>query len=82
MTIAPATTPPASVDDGARLARRAVIDRAKLMLMATHGMTEPEAYRWIQKSAMDSRLPMVAIATRIVEPVDLEAEPQTAARAS
>jgi response regulator NasT len=30
-------------------------------------MTEPEAYRWIQKTAMDRRSPMVSIAKTIIE---------------
>jgi AmiR/NasT family two-component response regulator len=51
----------------AQRARRAIIDAAKQILMSAHGMTEPEAYRWIQKSAMDSRAPMKVIATRIVD---------------
>lgn len=47
--------------------RRELIGRAKTMLMSAHGMAEPEAYRWIQKSAMDTRTSMTVIATRIVE---------------
>ena len=33
-------------------------------------MTEPEAYRWIQKTAMDRRTPMLSIAETIVEGFD------------
>jgi len=58
----------APVDDiTAREKRRAVIDRAKIALMNRHGMTEPEAYRWIQKSAMNNRSPMTVIAGLIIE---------------
>jgi response regulator NasT len=38
-------------------------------------MTEPEAYRWIQKTAMDRRSPMVSIATTIIESFGRDAGP-------
>jgi response regulator NasT len=38
-----------------RLETRKVVDRAKSRLQTDHGMTEPEALRWIQKSAIDRR---------------------------
>lgn len=50
-----------------RRMKRETVDRAKIMLMSTHGLTEPEAYRWIQKTAMDSRSPMMVDSTRIVD---------------
>ena len=50
-----------------RLHARKVIDQAMQILMAHRRMTEPEAYRWIQKTAMDRRTPMVLVATTIVE---------------
>jgi hypothetical protein len=46
---------------------RKMIDEAKGLLMSRQGMTEPEAHRWIQKTAMDRRLPKLQIATTIVE---------------
>jgi two-component system, response regulator PdtaR len=46
---------------------RKMIDEAKSLLMSRQGMTEPEAHRWIQKTAMDRRTPKLAIATTIVE---------------
>jgi response regulator NasT len=49
-----------------RITRR-MIDEAKGLLMSRQGMTEPEAHRWIQKTAMDRRTPKFAIATTIVE---------------
>jgi hypothetical protein len=49
-----------------RLTRK-MIDQAKGLLMSRQGMTEPEAHRWIQKTAMDRRTPKLAIATTIVE---------------
>jgi hypothetical protein len=54
-------------DADAQRARREIIDAAKHILMSAHGMAEPEAYRWIQKSAMDSRSSMKVVATRIID---------------
>jgi response regulator NasT len=45
-----------------RLETRKIIDRAKGLLQAAHGWTEPEAFRWIQKTSMDRRLTMRAVA--------------------
>ena len=41
-----------------RLETRKLVDRAKGVLQTTLGLTEPEAFRWIQKTAMDLRLSM------------------------
>ncbi|MDP9239293.1 MAG: response regulator [Actinomycetota bacterium] len=49
-----------------RLEARKVIDRAKGVLMTEAGMTEPEAFRYIQRAAMDRRTSMRAIATGVV----------------
>ena len=49
-----------------RLDARKVIERAKGMLQADQGMTEPEAFRWIQRSAMDQRTSMKAVAELVV----------------
>jgi AmiR/NasT family two-component response regulator len=35
--------------------------------MARHGLTEPEAFRWIQRNAMDRRTTMKAVAQAILE---------------
>ena len=59
--------PSASVHNTDADARREIIDAAKQILMSAHGMTEPQAYRWIQKSAMDSRSPMKVVAGSIIE---------------
>ncbi|WP_278313185.1 ANTAR domain-containing response regulator [Lolliginicoccus levis] len=45
-----------------RLETRKLIDRAKGALMKAHGMTEPEAFRWIQRAAMDRRTTMKVVA--------------------
>jgi response regulator NasT len=45
-----------------RLEARKLIERAKGALMSTHAMSEPEAFRWIQRAAMDNRTTMRAVA--------------------
>src|SRR3954453_10270261 len=45
-----------------RLEARKTVERAKGVLMTEHGMTEPEAFRWIQRTAMDRRTTMRAVA--------------------
>ena len=45
-----------------RLAARKLIERAKGALMSQHGLTEPDAFRWIQRAAMDNRTSMRAVA--------------------
>lgn len=50
-----------------RLETRKVVDRAKGLLMTRQQMTEPEAFRWIQRTAMDRRTTMKAVAEAIVE---------------
>ena len=50
-----------------RLETRKVVDRAKGVLQAEHGMSEPEAFRWIQKTSMDRRLTMRKVAEAVIE---------------
>lgn len=50
-----------------RLETRKTVERAKGLLMAHHGLTEPEAFRWIQRSAMDRRTTMKAVAQAVLE---------------
>lgn len=50
-----------------RLATRKLIDRAKALLVRS-GMTEAEAFAEIQRSAMDGRITMKAVAQAMVEP--------------
>jgi response regulator NasT len=59
-------------DLGERLETRKVVDRAKGHLMDRYGMSEQDAFRFIQKTAMDKRLAMKEVATKVVEG-DLEA---------
>jgi two-component system, response regulator PdtaR len=49
-----------------RLATRKLVDRAKGLLQSTHGWSEPEAFRWIQKTSMDRRLSMRAVAEAVI----------------
>jgi AmiR/NasT family two-component response regulator len=50
-----------------RLEVRKLLDRAKSVLQTEHGMSEPEAFRWIQKASMDRRLTMRKVAETILE---------------
>jgi two-component system, response regulator PdtaR len=52
---------------GERLDTRKIVDRAKGLLMTRQQMTEPEAFRWIQRTAMDRRTTMKAVAQAVVE---------------
>ena len=53
-------------DISQRLEARKIIDRAKGLLMTHQKMTEPEAFRWIQRTAMDRRTTMKAVAEAVV----------------
>ena len=50
-----------------RLESRKAVDRAKGMLQTGLGLTEPEAFRWIQKTAMDLRKSMREVAEGVIE---------------
>ncbi|GAA4661326.1 response regulator [Kineococcus glutinatus] len=49
-----------------RFETRKLVDRAKSKLQTQFGMTEPEAFRWIQKTSMDKRLTMREVATTVI----------------
>ncbi len=49
-----------------RFETRKLVDRAKGLLQTKFGMTEPEAFRWVQKTSMDKRLTMREVATAII----------------
>jgi response regulator NasT len=49
-----------------RLEARKLIERAKGSLMSEHSMSEPEAFRWIQRAAMDNRTSMRAVAELVL----------------
>jgi two-component system, response regulator PdtaR len=50
-----------------RLETRKLVDRAKGVLQQQLGLSEPDAFRWIQKTAMDLRLSMREVADGVVE---------------
>ncbi|GAA0523089.1 transcriptional regulator [Saccharopolyspora subtropica] len=50
-----------------RLEARKVIERAKGLLMTKHNLSEPEAFRWLQRTAMDRRTTMKAVAQAVLE---------------
>lgn len=50
-----------------RLETRKLVDRAKAQIQQTLGLSEPDAFRWIQKTAMDLRLSMREVAEGVVE---------------
>jgi two-component system, response regulator PdtaR len=50
-----------------RLEMRKLLDRAKGLLQARRGISEPEAFRWIQKTSMDRRMTMRALAQEILD---------------
>lgn len=50
-----------------RLETRKAVDRAKGILQQQLSLSEPEAFRWIQKTAMDLRLSMRQVAEGVVE---------------
>jgi two-component system, response regulator PdtaR len=49
-----------------RLETRKIVDRAKGRLQTQHGMSEPDAFRWIQKTSMDRRTSMRAVAEGVL----------------
>ena len=50
-----------------RLETRKAVDRAKSVLQQQLSLSEPEAFRWIQKTAMDLRLSMRQVAEGVID---------------
>lgn len=50
-----------------QLATRKAVERAKSILQEALGLTEPEAFSWIQRTAMDLRLPMQQVAQGVID---------------
>ena len=50
-----------------RLETRKMMDRAKGLLMTQMKLSEPDAFRWIQKASMDRRLSMAQVAKAVIE---------------
>lgn len=59
-----------------RLETRKLVDRAKGLLQTRFGLTEPDAFRWIQKAAMDKRTSMREVAQVVI--AETSAAPQKA----
>ena len=55
-----------------RLETRKIIDKAKGILMAALNLSEPQAFSWIQKAAMDRRLTMKEVALAVIDPKQAE----------
>jgi response regulator NasT len=51
-----------------RLETRKIIDRAKGILMQAMRISEPEAFKWIQRTAMDRRVSMKEVAEAVIDP--------------
>jgi two-component system, response regulator PdtaR len=51
-----------------RLETRKVIDRAKGILMKALNLSEPEAFSWIQRAAMDRRITMKEVSEAVINP--------------
>jgi response regulator NasT len=58
-----------------RLETRKIIDKAKGILMAALNLSEPQAFSWIQKAAMDRRLTMKEVALAVIDPKQAEQFP-------
>jgi response regulator NasT len=56
-----------------RLETRKLVDRAKGALQARYGLDEAQAYRWVQRTSMDRRTTMRAVAESVLaeEPLDI-----------
>ncbi|WP_460962759.1 ANTAR domain-containing response regulator [Parasphingorhabdus pacifica] len=50
-----------------RLNARKTIERAKGLLMNNHNLSEPESFRWLQRTAMDRRTTMKAVAQAVLD---------------
>ena len=57
-----------------RLETRKLIERAKGRLMESQSLSEPQAFKWIQRAAMDRRTTMKAVAEVIIETLGNPAE--------
>ena len=73
IAVSRAEEPTALKDEAASLTAqfetRKRVDRAKGLLEERMGLSEPEAFRWIQKTSMDRRLTMREVADAVIEQV-------------
>ena len=56
-----------ATDARERLEMRKTLDRAKGLLQEKMKLSEPEAFRWIQKASMDRRLTMTEVSLAVIE---------------
>ncbi len=56
-----------------RLEARKTIERAKGVLQTEHGLSEPDAFRWIQRTSMNRRTTMKAVAESVLAGEDVPA---------
>jgi AmiR/NasT family two-component response regulator len=54
-----------------RLETRKLVERAQGVLQQKQAMTEPEAFKWIQRAAMDRRTTMKRVAEVVLETLDV-----------
>ena len=54
-------------DMAGRLTARKLVERAKGVLQSERGMTEPQAFRWIQQASMNGRRSMQAVAQEVLD---------------
>jgi response regulator NasT len=57
-------------DLGERLETRKLVERAKGVLSEKMKLTEPEAFRWIQKASMDRRLSMADVSKTVLDQLE------------
>lgn len=60
-----------------RLETRKVVERAKGALMESQSLSEPEAFRWIQRAAMDRRTTMKAVSQAVLDGLGATAQDTT-----
>ena len=66
-TVTPGTKGPnAAAGFDAERETRKLVERAKGMLMTAFSMSEPDAFKWIQRAAMDNRMTMKQVAEKII----------------
>ena len=61
-----------------RLESRKIVDQAKGILQESLGLSEPEAFRWIQKTAMDLRKSMREVAEGVIDHAKANKPPKAA----
>jgi response regulator NasT len=57
-------------DAESRLSERAVIDRAKAILIKQRRLSEPDAYKWLRRTAMSSARRIVDVASEVVKDME------------